>query len=760
MYASDKAFEDEVRRIARLLWPAGEYGGALIEDGRERDGIFETEDFVHIVECTTSRSKQKAIEDHSKLDKLGRKLAGRFPQKFVKGWFITLEEPTADQREVFRKDKGKSISISFDQFRSKLVDGHSYLSARDGYPFGSLRDPESGAIQNNIDYIPLDIADETGSLLSVDDIANGLELGKHFVLLGDYGAGKSATLRQVHVSLADHFRANKTRSFPVTLNLRDHHGQVDPIEALERHARRIGFASPSALVRAWRAGLALLMLDGFDEIATAGWAGKTKRLKDLRYRSMELVRGFVRETPRGVGLLLAGRAHFFDNEAELASALGLLQLPFNRLNLSEFNDEQVALFLTRTGWTAPIPAWVPSRPLLLGYLASRGLLQETLETDAGAGPAVGWNSLLERVSAREAEIEAGIDAGTVRKLIEYIATLARNSADGLGPVSPDQITSAFSSVCGYQPDDRGAVLLQRLPGLGGHSSEDGARIFIDNDFAEAARGGAIFSYIEDPFNSNVDPEQWQSSLLPLGAQVAAYRCQRAGYSTSGKLDAALKQAGQKYSASTLAADVFLIINELGVEYDGVDFFIKEAFIPELSVDAGTKDYSSIKLKDCLVGQLEISPDFNRTRAPRFLRCYFAVIDGLTSRRDLPDDVFDAECVADSFENAAETTNAILELSLPLGTKVLLTLLRKLYAQRGRGRRESALYRGLDLRGRQLVPEALALLRKEGLIVRNGQADQAVWLPTKLSTARRRVLSILSAPTSSQDGLMAASKNLG
>jgi hypothetical protein len=61
MFASDKAFEDEVRRIGRLLWPAAEHGGAAIEDGRERDGVFETEDFVHIVECTTSRGKQKAI---------------------------------------------------------------------------------------------------------------------------------------------------------------------------------------------------------------------------------------------------------------------------------------------------------------------------------------------------------------------------------------------------------------------------------------------------------------------------------------------------------------------------------------------------------------------------------------------------------------------------------------------------------------------------------------------------------------------------
>ena len=62
MFASDKDFEDEVRRIARLLWPSAEFGGASMEEGRERDGVFETEEFIHILECTTSRSKRKAVE--------------------------------------------------------------------------------------------------------------------------------------------------------------------------------------------------------------------------------------------------------------------------------------------------------------------------------------------------------------------------------------------------------------------------------------------------------------------------------------------------------------------------------------------------------------------------------------------------------------------------------------------------------------------------------------------------------------------------
>src|SRR5207249_3112274 len=118
-------------------------------------------------------------------------------------------------------------------------------------------------------------------------------------LLGDYGAGKSATMRQLFLDLAHKFWHNKTLTFPILLNLRDHHGQTDPVEALERHARKVGFSDPSALVRAWRGGFAVLLLDGFDEIAAAGWAGKTKTLKELRYRSMELVRSFVRDSPNG-----------------------------------------------------------------------------------------------------------------------------------------------------------------------------------------------------------------------------------------------------------------------------------------------------------------------------------------------------------------------------------------------------------------------------------------------------------------------------
>lgn len=121
MFSTDREFEDEVRRIARLLWPSGEYGGAAMEDGRERDGIFETDEFIYCVECTVSRRLEKAVEDGLKLEKLIKKLSTRHPHKFIKAWFISLHEPTADQRNELGKYHGRVVACSYDQFRADLL---------------------------------------------------------------------------------------------------------------------------------------------------------------------------------------------------------------------------------------------------------------------------------------------------------------------------------------------------------------------------------------------------------------------------------------------------------------------------------------------------------------------------------------------------------------------------------------------------------------------------------------------------------------
>jgi hypothetical protein len=762
MFTTDREFEDEVRRIARLLWPVAEFDGAAIEDGRERDGIFETDEFVNVVECTVSRGKEKAQDDTAKIAKLIRRIAARQPGKFVKGWFVTLDEPTADQRAVVKntvvKEKLQIVAVSFDQFRSRLVDARSYLTQRERYPFGSVRDPSTGNADYNLQYVPVDMLGDDGRAYDLDTIPKDLFGGLSYVFLGDYGAGKSATLRELFLDLSQRFWKNKTLSFPILLNLRDHHGQTDPVEALERHARKVGFSPPSALVRAWRAGFAILLPDGFDEIAAAGWAGKTKTLKELRFRSMELIRSFVRESPRGGGVVITGRAHFFDTEREMHTALALTHT-FKVVHLAEFSEEQVAQFLGRLGWTQSIPEWLPSRPLLLAYLAARNLLIPTLAGDAAADPASGWDSLLTRIARREAELEAGIDPETVRRLIEHLAMLARTSVDGFGPLAPDRILDAFRVVCGYPPDDRGAVLLQRLPGLGAHHSEDGSRVFIDRDFVEAARGSALFRIIENPYIVEYDSETWQSVIQPLAAQVAALKASQAPY-PPGKIIAAMRHVLLDLQAYTLASDLALVLLEMGASYEGDPLFLREVIIPELRFEDPGCDLRGIEIQDSVVAEISIAPDFPAdTHLPRFVRTHFGQVLGRTGERDLPRARF-VECDFDAFEQAARTTSAIMNLALPLGTRVMLTVLKKLYAQSGSGRKESAFYRGLDNRAQALVKGVLALLRRENFAARSARGAHDVWLPTRSGGSRKRALSMLAAPHASEDSLMLKSKDVG
>jgi hypothetical protein len=467
----EKIFENEVRRIARELWPQAEYDGALMLEGRERDGIFETEECVHLIECTVSRTQQKAKDDAQKLATLAKKLQPKHPQKAIKCWFITREEPSPDQRTIIREKHNSVTALSFHQFQGKLIDAGSYLSLRLNYPFGSVRDPANPSSRENVEYVPLDLIEvSTNAPWSVSEIQQALIESKRLIVFGDYGSGKSMTLREIFRELRSAYLKNKTVRFPLYINLRDHFGQTNPAEVLERHARNIGYPHPSHLVRAWRAGYVILLIDGFDELTTLGIQGLWKRLHEVRYRAMEVVRLFVRDQPNDAGLVLAGRAHFFDSARERRNALHPTS-GFIELALNEFNDEQIQRYLMKQGLAGSVPDWMPSRPLLVGYLAASGVLKDAFSGNLGKGsvagdPAKGWDYILDRVCEREAGIEAGIDGPTVRRILERLATLARQSQSGLGPLSGEQIASAFLEVCGYQPDEKGSLLLQRLPGLG------------------------------------------------------------------------------------------------------------------------------------------------------------------------------------------------------------------------------------------------------------------------------------------------------
>lgn len=627
-----------------------------------------------------------------------------------------------------------------------------------------MRDPATGSPQTSIEYVPLDLTERgQDKLWALAAIKEDLLVGKRFVILGDYGAGKSMTLREIYRELKRAYFNQRTPRFPIYLNLRDHFGQTNPAEVLERHGRNIGFPNPPHLVRAWRAGYVILLIDGFDELTTLSIQGLWRKLQDSRYRAMQAVREFVRDQPNDPGLALAGRAHFFDSDKECKTALGLTSR-FVDLSLNEFTEEQIQRYLSKCGLNGRIPGWMPSRPLLVGYLAASGLLTELLvsaddkQQPAGADPAQGWNLILDRVCAREAEIEAGIDGPTVRRILERLATKARMTDSGLGPLSREQVIAAFSDICGYQPDEKGMVLLQRLPGLGIERADEGTRIFIDGDVADVCRAGDVITFINDPYGtSSLVFRGSECGLGALGVGVVVIKAQEAGV-TSGKMNAVLKRAAEVEDLTFLVVDLARVTMEDGCSID-IPLQIKDMFIPSLELYQEIKDCSRLRFRDCYFSRIEIDPDVDAAFLPRFEACYVDEIEGRSSRKDLPHEVFDDGCMFDKFSEAPETTNAIGAMDLPLGAKVLLTVLKKIYLQSGSGRKENALYRGLDHHGRRVVAPVLRLLQTEGLIspYRRGGLAMTIWVPDRSKMAR--VAKIITSPRTSEDSLLVKASNL-
>ena len=555
------------------------------------------------------------------------------------------------------------------------------------------------------------------------------------------------TLRELYYDLRKKHFNNATNLFPVYLNLRDHYGQIDPAEVLERHARSIGFAQPSHLVRAWRAGYVHLLIDGFDEISTINIQGLWRKLQENRYRAMEVVRRLIREHPSGTGLVIAGRAYFFDNPVERHKALGLSKETIE-ISLNEFTEDQITIYLERAGLPGSVPSWLPSRPLLVGYLANKNLLQDTFD-EKYSNPAIGWNILLDKISAREAEIEVGIDGSTVRRILERLATKTRASQGGLGSLNLDSITEAFNDVCGYKPDERGMILLQRLPGLGVDREEENSRIFIDEDFADVCKAGDLVEFIDSPFGftSSVLTDM-ESAIGNLGIGVASLRVKNKHFSEN-KINAALVET-QRHDARYMASDIVKLLLEINFNIQK-EIILTGLLVPEFEFNTTNGDLSKLRFRDCFFSRVDLDPEINSDQIPSFQECYIDELEGRVSRDDLPSDKFDQKCVIENFTQTAETTSKILTLDLPLGIRVCITILKKLYEQSGSGRRENALHRGLDHRARRLVSDVLHVLQSEGLAVPDKTRGMTIWRPDR--GKRARVGRMIAAPTITDDPVL-------
>jgi hypothetical protein len=732
-------FEQQVKNVASRLWPEAIGGGSEVIEGKERDGVYITDDAVQLIECTISKTKEKAEKDIGKLSSLVKQMQKKYPDKAVKGWFITLEEPTADQRAVANNQGYLVFACSFDKFQSKLINVPDYFSCRANYPFGSVRDPKTGEIKVLDEYVDTDLIDiiNENNVLDIKKIADQVLHGKRICVIGFYGVGKSMALKEVYKIQQRSYNSKYTVKFPVYLNLRDHHGQTSAVEAIERHARNIGFGHPEHLVRAWRAGFVNLILDGYDEIAVFGWTGKSSTLKDIRYKSMELIRDFIKNNPSNGGILLAGRRNYFDSIREGERALNLSTKDLI-VRIGDFSTDQVKKYLNKKGLNSNIPPWIPTRPLLLGYLAAKGILTETAGSNGMVEPAEGWNYLLEEISKREASIEAGLSADTIREIIEGISGIARAFQNGLGPIYQNDLEKVFKDKCGYPPDDRALVLLQRLPGLIPQDEQDGSRYFIDQVFASIAKAGDIFYYVVNPYDYKFasDPRNWQESLDEDGVQMLTYRL---GNLESSIVEESIVQA-KKIGADVLAVDLLMTLNYSGKPWTRERITFQNVLIPTFEIKKEV-DWSRIQFYETIFRELSVEELPELDTSPTFKSCIIGTMIGCSNVEMIAKEIID-ESTVDNYEIAETTTTAILNLDIPIPAKVGLTILKKLYLQSGGGRQENSFYRGLTSNEQAYIPNILEYFKHADIAIMSKRSgSNTVWQPVRSQTNRIRQILI-------------------
>lgn len=744
-------FEADVRTIAEAIWGL-EPGGCQPEHYsdnlsiRELDGIIRHRDGTHLIMATISTKLEKAKEDCKKLD-VAAKLEARPDGLPTTKWFVTKHQLNAEH--IAYAKKSGIICLTLEQFRKRFFDGGSYITKRRNLPFGSARNLRDGSLtipDDEFVELPMNLdegisAGKAPLSVGLKEIEGRLAAGRIIIMLAPFGSGKSLSVREIFFDLSKLYRKEKTQRVPVPINLREHWGAEFSDEILERHARSIGFLPRENLTVAWRGGMATLILDGFDEVATQVVATPEKKsfMREARYKALSAARDLISKSPRDVGLLIVGRDHYFDNPQEMLHSLGLTGRNIDVVRLEEFTEDQAETFLKKNGAPTKLPDWLPRKPLILGYLAHRDLLKEILDIDSSQGFGYAWDEFLRLICERESTHERGVmDADSLRRLLERLASLVRTTASGVGPITGRELAEAYMAETGQAASEGVLMQLQRLPGLTPRDQDPTARSFIDADMLAALQGSAVARFILE--NNPTSPLQGWRYGLPIGGVAVAGHALRKAKATPATVVARIRNllSTRLTNQDQMIADCVMIALDMAREDGKIDFqdlTLESAVLDSLDLDE--IEVKNLELKTCHIGCVSLGPESDKAGI-LMTECLISKVTGVPSTAGLPAALFN-NCEVAEFDDAS-TNAAVLRLNITPKMKALITILRKLYVQAGAGRQRRALDRGIPPAVVAAVEPVLESLKSGGLIY----ASKGVVHPIRRQTARvRRILSELT-----------------
>lgn len=670
-------------------------------------------DYKIIIEATVNHSLEKVRGDIARLQIVKQKLIAE--GIYVEAYIVLEKEPTS-----FMQEGGKAARIevvSFETFYRSWYDSQSYITARLQKPFGSaFRDGDTGP--DNRPYVPIFFDDADGRRYSLEALSDLVRNGRKAVLTGDFGTGKSRTIQQLFEGLSPKKSAEKS---PVSIDLRYMWGTTSAEEVLRRHYSMLQLGPAAEKVSdALHHDEFYLLLDGFDELAIQEWGSDPDAVAKSRARTMEPVRDLLSRTKNGA--IITGRAHYFNSDAEMLSALGLPQTTLILSTPPEFSLDEAAQFMKSMGYTGDVPVWLPRKPLVVEMYCDFAKLG--LVAQGSTRPAF-WENFITALCQRDAKIRQSYDPEAIKQILCRLARRTRALPSGQGPIVPSDVQDAFAAVVGQLPAQEASSMLQRLPGLGRMSSESEDRQFIDDFIIQGLRGLDVSSIVAT-YEADLKISEWRHGAGELGIEVIANRVG----SQFSKQDALNRLKGdQARQFGRLNSDIvsgILLAEENEVDFGGAE--VVDGSFSQL-------DLSSKKVSKLTIAQSDISflniynCDISEVR---IVDCLIENLDGV-SADGLPPWIENCDITN---QTQLDTVARIKKSQLKPTEIILVTILRKIFFQPGSGRKEEALLRGLGQYGdAKLQSKIIGILKTRSFISEVPGASGKLYIPERSKTAR-------------------------
>ena len=198
------------------------------------------------------------------------------------------------------------------------------------------------------------------------------------ILLGDYGTGKTSLSLQLTYQLAKNYILDPNNRLPVFISLKDYHPEkqnvFDFIAGIINKQYKIKI-NPVIFIELLQEGKFLLILDGFDEMAT-------KSNKNTTVHNFKAVLRLVTDNSK---VLLTSRTHYFRSHHEMQSLFEIAGMRLRKVDdysvseIQPFQPDQILDFLQKRSareWQQQVQAI--NTVYNLADLASRPLLLEII----------------------------------------------------------------------------------------------------------------------------------------------------------------------------------------------------------------------------------------------------------------------------------------------------------------------------------------------------------------------------------------------